>query len=106
MRPQSLKIAVVKLKPLGLLGPRFLTIVFIAKMEYRSSAVSRREVELVVVLASLEYSRAEVHCGVVLRRFVMLVMYNFVVLLKPNLKDAEDKSMDSNSRETLVDRSW
>jgi hypothetical protein len=91
-----LKFAFVKLKPLGLLRPRFLTIVLIARMEYCSSAVSRREVELAVVLTSLEYSRAEVDCEVVLRRFVMLVTYNVVVLLKPNLKDAEDKSMDSS----------
>jgi hypothetical protein len=97
-----LKIAVVKLKPLGLLRQRFLTKVLIARMEYCSSAVSRREVELVVVLASLEYSRAEVNCELALRRFVMFVMYNVVVLVKPNLKDAEDKSMDSSLLRIVV----
>jgi hypothetical protein len=58
-------------------------------MEYCSSVVGGREVKLVVVLKRLKYSSLEVNCEVVFGRFVVLVMYNVVVVLKSIFVDAE-----------------
>jgi hypothetical protein len=79
LRPERLKAGVASLEPVGLPSPRLIAVVLVHGIEYCSSVVCGRIVQLIVVVISLLLSCAQVNCNVILRRLIMLVVVNRLV---------------------------